>query len=117
MVRTSLDRTNHHANKTCADSVTGSAVVVLKTLVQAQLSSTSTGLTDSPREALSIIARLARKIDDIKNPQARACVIWLTGQYAASGESGPGPEGIVEWAPDLLRKSAKSFGQEVRLTF
>ncbi len=90
--------------------MTGPAVVVLKTLVQAQLSSTSAGPTDS---ALSIIARLARKIDDIKNAQARACVIWLAGQYAASEESSPGPEGIAEWAPDLLRKSAKSFGQEV----
>lgn len=97
-----------------ADSVTSPAVLVLKTLVQAQLSSTSTGLTASHQDPLSIISRLARKIDDIKNAQARACVIWLVGQYAASEGPSPGPEGISEWAPDVLRKTAKSFGQEVR---
>ncbi|KXN91626.1 AP-3 complex subunit beta-2 [Leucoagaricus sp. SymC.cos] len=98
------------------DSVTGPAVMVLKTLVQTQLASMTSIMGDSPYQApLSIIARLARKIDDIKNAPARACVIWLVGQYAASEEPCPGPEGIAKWAPDVLRKTAKTFGQEVEL--
>ncbi|KAF5359621.1 hypothetical protein D9756_003261 [Leucocoprinus leucothites] len=98
------------------DSVTSSAVMVLKTLVQGQLSSTVHGIMGASREApLSIIARLAGKIDDIKNSQARACIIWLVGQYSPSNDPSPGPEGISEWAPDVLRKTAKSFGQEAVL--
>jgi AP-3 complex subunit beta len=97
------------------DSVTGPAVMVLKMLVQTQLSSVDQGTASTSREtALLIIARLARKIDDIKHAQARACVIWLVGQYAASDDPSSGPEGIAEWAPDVLRKTAKTFGREVR---
>ncbi|XP_006459251.1 hypothetical protein AGABI2DRAFT_177251 [Agaricus bisporus var. bisporus H97] len=94
------------------DSVTGPAILVLKILVQAQLSSALPGPTDSSQTPLSIIARLAGKLDSIQNAQARACIIWLVGQYAASKELGQGPEGVVEWAPDVLRRTAKSFGQE-----
>jgi len=97
------------------DSVTNPAVMVLKNLVQNQLSSTVQGMASSSREmSLSIIARLSRKIDEIKNTQARACIIWLVGQYAASNDPTSGPEGISEWAPDVLRKTARTFGQEVR---
>lgn len=66
---------------------------------------------------LSIIAHLARRVDDIKHAQARACVTWLVGQYAAdeNARDGPGPEGIADWAPDVLRKLAKSFASEVTL--
>jgi AP-3 complex subunit beta len=39
-------------------------------------------------------------------------VLWLVGQYSASTEPGAGPEGIVEWAPDVLRKTAKGFAAE-----
>ncbi|KAJ3565057.1 hypothetical protein NP233_g7882 [Leucocoprinus birnbaumii] len=95
------------------DTVTSSAVMVLKTLVQNQLSSPVRGIAGTSREGpLSIVSRLARKIDDIRNPQARACVIWLVGQYSASNDPTPGPPGISEWAPDVLRKAAKAFGQE-----
>lgn len=97
------------------DSVTNPAVMVLKNLVQNQLSSTVQGMASSSREmSLSIIARLSRKIDEIKNTQARACIIWLVGQYAASNDPTSGPEGVSEWAPDVLRKTARTFGQEVR---
>jgi len=96
------------------DSVTNPAVMVLKNLVQNQLSSTVQGMTSSSREtSLSIIAHLSRKIDEIKNMHARACIIWLVGQYAASNNPTSGPEGISEWAPDVLRKTARTFGQEV----
>ncbi|KDR78991.1 hypothetical protein GALMADRAFT_224240 [Galerina marginata CBS 339.88] len=95
------------------DTVVSSAVMVLKFLVQTQLSSTvPIGFGSTAQSPLSIIAHLARKIDDIRHEQARACVVWLVGQYAGTEEKGPGPEGIAEWAPDVLRKLAKSFGEE-----
>ncbi|KAI0346195.1 hypothetical protein BDW22DRAFT_1323138 [Trametopsis cervina] len=100
------------------DVVVGNAVIVLKLLVQLnmqhQLNTPSTSY--SP---LAIISRLAYRIDDVRNAKARACIIWLVGQYAAtetntptSGISQAGPEGIAPWAPDVLRKTAKSFMQE-----
>jgi len=87
--------------------------MVLKYLVQTQLSTNiPNGLSDSSRSPISIIAHLARRIDDIRHSQARACVVWLVGQYAATEEKGAGPEGIAEWAPDVLRKMAKTFAEE-----
>ncbi|KAF8905058.1 adaptin N terminal region-domain-containing protein [Gymnopilus junonius] len=95
------------------DMVVSSAVLVLKQLVQTQLSAyIPLGLSGSSQSPISITAHLARRIDDIRHEQARACVVWLVGQYAATEEKGPGPEGIVEWAPDVLRKVAKTFGEE-----
>lgn len=92
-----------------------SAVLVLKYLVQTQLQASA--VTPQSESPMTIISHLARRIDDIKHSQARACVLWLVGQYAASESrtSDLVPEGVAEWAPDVLRKSAKSFGQEVFL--
>lgn len=88
--------------------------MVLQMLVQMQLSKPSSmSIASTSQSPLSIIAHLARKIDDIKHAQARACVVWLVGQYSGSeDERGRGVEGIAEWAPDVLRKMAKGFGQE-----
>ncbi|KAG5646111.1 hypothetical protein DXG03_004350 [Asterophora parasitica] len=96
------------------DVVVNSAVLVLKYLVQMQLAATTSFSTETPTTSspLTIISHLARKIDDIRHAQARACVLWLVGQYSASNEPGPGPEGVSEWAPDVLRKVAKTFAQE-----
>jgi AP-3 complex subunit beta len=54
-------------------------------------------------------------IDDIRHQKAKACVIWLVGQYSASNAlcSGAEIEGIHEWTPDVLRRTAKSFCAEV----
>ena len=100
------------------DTVVASAIVVLKHLVQLNIQRQQTVGFDvySP---VSIISRLAYRIDEIHHPQARACIIWLVGQYAeasTNGDSGvvaSGPEGIVSWAPDVLRKAAGSFKQDV----
>jgi len=110
------------------DTVVSHAVMVLKYLVQTQLSTTGTmtmaaasvgsGNMQSP---LSIIAHLARRIDDIKHAQARACVVWLVGQYAASaaaassGSDDDSASGMASWAPDVLRKLAKTFAKEDKL--
>lgn len=95
------------------DTVVSNAVIVLQTLVQTQLSKPNPiSIASTSQSPLSIIAHLARRIDDIKHAQARACVVWLVGQYGSSDERGRGLEGITEWAPDVLRKMAKGFGQE-----
>lgn len=60
-----------------------------------------------------IISHLARRIDDIRHAQARACVLWLVGQYSSSEEHSTAPEGVAEWAPDVLRKATKTFATEV----
>ncbi|KAL1728455.1 adaptin N terminal region-domain-containing protein [Schizophyllum commune] len=86
------------------EAVVSGAVLVLKQLVQTQL---STGVAFGQKSPLEIIAQLARRVDDIRHAQARACVLWLVGQYGA-----PDGESVAEWAPDVLRKAAKSFMSE-----
>lgn len=100
----------------CTDTVVSCAVVVLKSLIQTQLSMFEDTSAAAPSSPLAIVANLARRIDDIRHPEARACVIWLVGQYSASTENTQGPDGIAEWSPDVLRKTAKSFRQEVCVT-
>ena len=63
-------------------------------------------------QSLTIISHLARRVNDLRHSQAKACVLWLVGQYSASPTDGGG-DGVVAWAPDVLRKSAKFFCQEV----
>ncbi|KAK7449763.1 AP-3 complex subunit beta [Stygiomarasmius scandens] len=84
------------------DVMVSNAVLVVKNLVQRQLSQSTSSTSNST--SISIISHLAQKIDTITHPAARACVIWLVGQYCetTTGE-------IASWAPDVLRKSAKSF--------
>ncbi|KAI0636195.1 adaptin N terminal region-domain-containing protein [Trametes polyzona] len=106
------------------DVIVANAVLVLKSLVQIRMQQQQNviavgGLPPQTFSPLEIISRLARRIDDIRHPKARACVVWLVGQYASSltptengAVSTPGPEGIAPWAPDVLRKLAKSFMQE-----
>ncbi|KAG2360189.1 adaptin N terminal region-domain-containing protein [Suillus spraguei] len=109
------------------DTIVSNAVLVLKSLVQNQLltpSSTSTttlATSLSPESMsvvqapLSIIAQLARRIDDIRHPHARACVLWLVGQYGSVSGTGTTVEGVADWAPDVLRKTARSFNSEASL--
>ncbi|KAI9001544.1 adaptin N terminal region-domain-containing protein [Trametes punicea] len=106
------------------DVIVTNAVLVLKSLVQIRMQQQQNvialgGLPPQTFSPLEIISRLARRIDELRHPKARACVVWLVGQYASSatpvenGSTPPiGPEGIAPWAPDVLRKMAKSFMQE-----
>ncbi|KAK7691132.1 hypothetical protein QCA50_006235 [Cerrena zonata] len=100
------------------DAVVANAVIVLKSLVQTSLHHHQTlafASTSSAYSPLAIISKLAYRIEDIRHPKARACVLWLVGQYAAvdtSLESHRGPEGVAEWAPDVLRKAATFFTKE-----
>jgi AP-3 complex subunit beta len=87
-------------------------VLVLKSLVQSQALSASA--SQSP---LSLVSKLAQRIEEIHHPQAKACVIWLVGQYAPdSSSSVPGaPSNMASWAPDVLRRVTKSFLTEVSI--
>ncbi len=68
------------------------AVVVLKNLVPA-----------------ATVERLAGRLDTIHDPNARATVVWLTGQYA---EGSSAVDGLASYAPDVLRRMAKTFKEE-----
>ncbi|KAI6037663.1 adaptin N terminal region-domain-containing protein, partial [Pisolithus marmoratus] len=85
------------------------AIVVLKLLVQNQLHDSPFERGSRSQDPLKIITQLAHKIDDIKHPRARACVFWLTGQYCPSEGGSTVIDGIADWAPDVLRKAAKTF--------
>lgn len=98
--------------KQTPDIVVSNAVLVLKALIQNQLLAGSSVPAPS-RSPLTIISLLARRIDDIKHPKARACVLWLVGQYSAAPGISTVIEGVADWAPDVLRKICKSFSTEV----
>lgn len=84
------------------------AILVLKSLYQYQSAAPGTA-----NKSL-IISGLARRLDSIRHPAARSCVVWLVGQYAdAAGGPATVVPGIEDWAPDVLRKVAKSFAEEV----
>jgi AP-3 complex subunit beta len=70
--------------------------------------------TSLSQSHLSIISNLANKLEGIQHPRARACVIWLVGQYSMSSPAGHSSDldGVSTWAPDVLRRMAKSFINE-----
>lgn len=49
---------------------------------------------------------MAKMVDTITVPMARASILWLIGEYS---------ERVPKIAPDVLRKMAKSFINEVYL--
>lgn len=102
-----------------SDIVISNAVLVLKSLYQSQFGLRAVG--GAPPAHDNIVSRLARRFPDIRHPSARASVLWLVGQYASLPADQPSkiPDipGIVDWAPDILRLSAKSFATEVAVLF
>ncbi len=73
----------------------GESVVVIKKLLQM-----------GPNEHTEIIVHMAKIIDKITVSMARASILWLIGEYS---------ESVPKIAPDVLRKMAKSFVNEVNL--
>ena len=51
---------------------------------------------------------MARMVDTITVPMARASILWLIGEYS---------DRVPKIAPDVLRKMAKTFIQEVTWLF
>ena len=74
------------------ESIVAESVVVIKKLLQTQ-----------PNEHKSIIAHMAKLMDFITIPQARASILWLLGEYS---------DRVPKIAPDVLRKMAKNFVNE-----
>ena len=90
---------------------------VLKDLVQLNSTVSGTGVVEgiaSIQRPSDIIASLASQFDDVKHPRAKACVIWLVGQYARAITKSTTIPGIENWAPDVLRRALKSFADDVR---
>lgn len=71
-------------------------MVVIKNLLQTQAA-----------DHFEIISQMAKLIDFITVPAARASILWLIGEYC---------EKVPKIAPDVLRKLAKSFIEEVTLS-
>ncbi|KAI4503874.1 hypothetical protein M0802_001277 [Mischocyttarus mexicanus] len=74
------------------EAVVAESVVVIKKLLQTQ-----------PNEHKDIIAQMAKLMDFITIPQARASILWLLGEYS---------DRVPKIAPDVLRKMAKNFINE-----
>lgn len=72
--------------------VVAESVVVIKKLLQLK-----------PKGNSEIIMHMAKLVDSIMVPMARASILWLLGEYC---------ERVPKVAPDVLRKMAKSFGSE-----
>lgn len=72
------------------------SVIVIKRLLQTQAA--------DPKE---IITHMARLLDSITVAQARAAILWLLGEHSQK---------VPDIAPDILRKLAKTFTDEVFLS-
>ncbi|XP_064481144.1 AP-3 complex subunit beta-2-like [Ornithodoros turicata] len=73
-------------------TVVAESVVVIKKLLQTQ-----------PTQRTDIISHMARLMDGMTVPMARASILWLLGEYA---------QHVPKIAPDVLRKVAKTFVEE-----
>ncbi|PNF40561.1 AP-3 complex subunit beta-2 [Cryptotermes secundus] len=74
------------------EAVVAESVVVIKKLLQTQ-----------PSEHKDIIIHMAKLVDFIAVPQARASILWLLGEYS---------DRVPKIAPDVLRKMSKTFINE-----
>ncbi|GFR85255.1 AP-3 complex subunit beta, partial [Elysia marginata] len=74
------------------EAVVAESVVVIKKLLQMR-----------PSEHKSIICHMAKMVDKITVPMARASILWLIGEYS---------ERVPKIAPDVLRRMAKNFVNE-----
>ncbi|MCJ1293108.1 AP-3 complex subunit beta [Xylographa carneopallida] len=62
-------------------------------------------IQQDPVSHMTTVVRLAKNLDTMTNPEARASIIWLVGEFA-------GIEGEDNIAPDVLRILAKGFADE-----
>lgn len=83
------------SNKSTAilEAVVAESVVVIKRLLQTRAA-----------DPVDIITHMARLFDSITVAQARAAILWLLGEHCQS---------VPKIAPDVLRKVAKTFSDEV----
>lgn len=100
--------------KSDRETLVAQAVLVLKSIIL----SYSQALGSSTSSPQHLVARLAKGLDTIVSPKARASVYWLVGQFSAidpseeSEKKGLGWEGVALWVPDVFRKAIKGFTNE-----
>lgn len=54
-----------------------------------------------------MIKALAKALDKITVPMAKASIVWLMGEYC---------EKVPDISPDIMRKFTKTFANEVKIT-
>jgi AP-3 complex subunit beta len=81
-----------------SEAVVAEAVIEIKKLLQLGANDTA-----HERRHRNIIRHLAKLLDTITAPMARASIVWVVGEYC---------EKVPLIAPDVLRKLAKSFADE-----
>ncbi|KAI9842174.1 MAG: AP-3 complex subunit beta [Thelocarpon superellum] len=113
---TDLVRESVRAIGRCAQSDTRTSSRCLQVLL-GQISSSDGNLVaesltvirhliqQDPSSHTKTVIRLAKNMDTATNPQARASIIWLVGEFA-------GIDGENNIAPDVLRILAKGFADE-----
>ncbi|KAL8799980.1 MAG: hypothetical protein Q9200_007390, partial [Gallowayella weberi] len=62
-------------------------------------------IQQDPQSHIKTVIRLAKNLDTTPNPEARATIIWLVGEFASIGDEN-------NIAPDVLRILAKGFAGE-----
>lgn len=72
--------------------VVAESVVVIKKLLQLQ-----------PKENKDLIVQVAKLMDTVTVPMAKASILWLVGEYCSL---------VPKISPDVLRKAAKNFPNE-----
>ena len=83
-----------HQVSTQDGQVVAEALNVIRALVQ-----------KNPTEHIATVIKLAKNLDSMSNPQARATVIWLVGEHAGLSHD-------HNIAPDVLRILVKDFAEE-----
>ena len=113
---TALVRESVRAIGRCAQSESTASTRCLRLLLS-QLSSQDGNLVaesltvirhmiqQNPQAHVQTVIRLAKNLDTLTNPEARASIIWLVGEFSGLPEE----ENI---APDVLRILAKGFADE-----
>ncbi|TFL04003.1 adaptin N terminal region-domain-containing protein [Pterulicium gracile] len=97
--------------KDSTDVVVSSAVTVFKDLVRLRPPiGPGVPLHDGLPFPSSFISTLAYRLDEIKNSEARGCILWLVGQYAAAPQLHEA--GTIDFAPDVLRRAVRAFMHE-----
>ncbi|KAG9014073.1 AP-3 complex subunit beta [Tulasnella sp. JGI-2019a] len=99
------------------EAAVAAAVIALKLLHQLQCTGSHSVASS---KAVNVVSALAFHFDNIRSPQARACLLWMVGQYSRRPESAPAlaramPESLVRvepWAPDILRKAVRTFKEQ-----
>lgn len=79
-------------------TVVAESIIVIKQLLQI---STTTKINYD-----DVIRHVAKLLDDVSDPNARASIIWIVGEYVKK---------LKKIAPDVLRKLAKSFPEEDKI--